>query len=383
MNSWSQTKLAAVGALTAFVAVIAVILLLHLSHQAKVAHYPNIQGAWQGTIEVNGKTLDVRLNLSKTNEGYVATADSPEQGVRNLPVNKLSYDYPALHFEIASIGGAFDGRFNAGADELSGTWKSQGTALPLDFKHNPNPAPETLADDDFASRPGSEVQGMWKGVLHPTPNLALRLNFKVAQDAGGAVKVQLDSVDQGVKDIEASSASYQDHALKVAFAGLDGNFEGTLDGKEISGTWTQAGKHFPLALERADEAQLEPAKVYFTGRNNFPGHWQGLLKVKNTSLHLVLHIAQLPDGSLDASMDSPDQGATGLPATEVKHTDDGIKIEWNAIGGVFEGALKNGKLTGKWRQGGVSLPLILNRIELRSRVTNKGCGGNNWVTIAI
>jgi len=60
-------------------------------------------------------------------------------------------------------------------------------------------------------------------------------------------------------------------------------------------------------------------------------------------------------------MDSPDQGATDLPATTINQTPPKVRIEWKAIGGVFNGTLKSGKLTGTWRQGKTSLPLNLNR----------------------
>jgi hypothetical protein len=60
-------------------------------------------------------------------------------------------------------------------------------------------------------------------------------------------------------------------------------------------------------------------------------------------------------------MDSPDQGASGIPATTAECSFPSVKLTWKAIGGVYEGKMVNGKLNGTWSQGKVSLPLDLQR----------------------
>ncbi len=78
-------------------------------------------------------------------------------------------------------------------------------------------------------------------------------------------------------------------------------------------------------------------------------------------LRIVIHIGQLPDGSYSATMDSPDQGATGIPATTAECNFPNVKITWSAIGGVYSGKMVNGKLNGTWTQGKASLPLNLQK----------------------
>jgi hypothetical protein len=36
-------------------------------------------------------------------------------------------------------------------------------------------------------------------------------------------------------------------------------------------------------------------------------------------------------------------------------------MEWNGIGGVFTAKLENGRLSGTWRQAGMSFPLKMER----------------------
>jgi hypothetical protein len=79
-------------------------------------------------------------------------------------------------------------------------------------------------------------------------------------------------------------------------------------------------------------------------------------------MHLVLHIGLTPDGAYSATMDSPDQGAAGVPATTAEFTYPNVRLEWKGIDGVYQGTLKNGKLTGTLKQAGVSVPLNLERV---------------------
>lgn len=94
------------------------------------------------------------------------------------------------------------------------------------------------------------------------------------------------------------------------------------------------------------------------------GLWQGTLKVPGGELRVVFHISKAPDGKLTATMDSPDQGATGIPVEEAAFSNGKLTLAAKTIGGGFEGTMKgDSTIEGKWSQGGMSLPLVLKRIE--------------------
>lgn len=95
------------------------------------------------------------------------------------------------------------------------------------------------------------------------------------------------------------------------------------------------------------------------------GVWQGVLKVSGTELRIVFKISQKEDGTLTAAMDSPDQGATDIPVSEVTLENGNLRLDVKSIMGVYEGSVKEDGLTieGEWKQGGLSLPLVLSRIE--------------------
>jgi RNA polymerase sigma factor (sigma-70 family) len=370
LMAWTKAKTAAVAGAAVIVATLTTAVVIKAVHSARVARYPNIQGAWEGTVEVpqaNAK-LRVVFNLLKTNNAYVATLDSIDQGAKGVPVTKVAYNYPSVALESKTIGGAFEGSLDTNSGVMTGMWKQGTLNVPLVLTHTANPLtlPPALNEADYRRRAGSDVQGLWKGTLM-VKAVALRLNFKVAEQQDGTIQVRLDSVDQGAKDIAATSASYDKSVFKAEFAGLNGLFEGRVssDKKEITGTWTQAGKQLPLTLTRADvteEAMEQSGKSYYYKNENEPqGHWKGTLNVKNVDLHLVFNIAKTPDGKFVCDLVSVDQGNAEIPATTVNWVEPNLQLEWKAVGGAFNGKLAKGQLDGVWRQGNLSLPLKLSR----------------------
>ncbi|MFB6230228.1 MAG: alpha/beta hydrolase family protein [Salinibacter sp.] len=91
------------------------------------------------------------------------------------------------------------------------------------------------------------------------------------------------------------------------------------------------------------------------------GSWSGTLKAGGTELRLVFHIKRGDDGGLTATMDSPDQGATGIPVSDVTATADRVVLTVAQIGGTYEGTLTSdgSKIEGTWTQNGRSFPLTL------------------------
>lgn len=97
------------------------------------------------------------------------------------------------------------------------------------------------------------------------------------------------------------------------------------------------------------------------------GTWHGELKVTSAyTLPIVLHIAE-EGHQLTATLDSPDQGATGIAVNSI-HFDDAtqqLTFESSAIGARYQGTLKEDTLQGFFVQGGMPLRLDLTRGELK------------------
>ncbi len=91
------------------------------------------------------------------------------------------------------------------------------------------------------------------------------------------------------------------------------------------------------------------------------GSWYGLLEVSGTSLTLVFNL-QAVDSGYTATLDSPDQGARGIPVTAVKWHDSTLALSVQPLGIHYSGSMVTpDSLAGTFTQRGLVLPLSLSR----------------------
>ncbi len=103
----------------------------------------DLTGLWLGTLQVGGTPLRIVLRVSRQeNKTYSAKLDSPDQGVKDIPVRSFTLNESSVRAEIEAVGGVFEGKLFSGKDEIVGTWSQGGGSLPL-----------TLKKTDFVSEP--------------------------------------------------------------------------------------------------------------------------------------------------------------------------------------------------------------------------------------
>ena len=92
------------------------------------------------------------------------------------------------------------------------------------------------------------------------------------------------------------------------------------------------------------------------------GMWQGALSVQGMKLRIVFNLTTI-QGGYRATMDSPDQGAKGIPTDTVVILGDTLRILMRMIGGSYVGVLQPGDsvLSGTWSQSGATFSLDLKR----------------------
>src|SRR5512137_282753 len=98
------------------------------------------------------------------------------------------------------------------------------------------------------------------------------------------------------------------------------------------------------------------------------GSWEGALEVGAIKLRIGVAITAQPGGGLSATMDSPDQGAFGMPLNDVAFADGVLRFALRRANGSFEGRLSASgtEITGTWTQG-MPLPLVLKKVEKLTR----------------
>ncbi|KUJ61692.1 hypothetical protein AR687_12205 [Flavobacteriaceae bacterium CRH] len=91
------------------------------------------------------------------------------------------------------------------------------------------------------------------------------------------------------------------------------------------------------------------------------GQWNGVLKVPGAQLSVVFHIAKTETGYA-STMDSPDQGAKGIPVSKTSFENAVLKLEIAAIKGSYEGILNTDNIIiGKLTQNEQSFDINLSK----------------------
>jgi pimeloyl-ACP methyl ester carboxylesterase len=98
------------------------------------------------------------------------------------------------------------------------------------------------------------------------------------------------------------------------------------------------------------------------------GQWNGVLKAPGVQLRIVFHVNKTETG-YTSTMDSPDQGAKGIPVTKTSFENAALKLEIGAIRGSYEGILNNDNIiVGKLTQNGQSIDINLSKEIIEKQI---------------
>jgi uncharacterized protein len=106
---------------------------------------------------------------------------------------------------------------------------------------------------------------------------------------------------------------------------------------------------FLLSFSAANSQVKAPAEI--------EGKWTGSISVQNSKLRIVFNFIQ-QGNKISATLDSPDQGAKGIPVQEVIIRNDSVVVEVPSVMGRYKAVFSSDtSMNGFWYQGGMSLPL--------------------------
>jgi murein DD-endopeptidase MepM/ murein hydrolase activator NlpD len=116
----------------------ALLLSLGLPRLAAADPSVDIAGQWHGTLA--GK-LRLGLTLSKAADGTLGgSLVSLDQGGATLAISSGTFAEGAVRFEVARVGGVYEGKLERARGALTGTWTQNKVAQPLIFERGPFPA---------------------------------------------------------------------------------------------------------------------------------------------------------------------------------------------------------------------------------------------------
>lgn len=90
-----------------------------------------ITGEWNGLLKIQGVQLRLVFNVTKGENGYTSTMDSPDQGVKDIPVTTTTFEDPKVKFEVESAGIVYTGKLLD--EKIKGTFKQAGQEFPLNL----------------------------------------------------------------------------------------------------------------------------------------------------------------------------------------------------------------------------------------------------------
>lgn len=89
------------------------------------------------------------------------------------------------------------------------------------------------------------------------------------------------------------------------------------------------------------------------------GSWRGELAIGQMKLPLVFNFTKSATGETQCTLDSPSQGAKGIPTQVLLCTDDSVSVSCAAIGMTYEGKVMQEGIKGRFKQRGYEFPLDL------------------------
>ena len=90
------------------------------------------------------------------------------------------------------------------------------------------------------------------------------------------------------------------------------------------------------------------------------GQWNGILKVQTTQLRVVFNISKTEDG-YSSTLDSPDQGAMGIPLAITTFEKSELTLKDAGLGIEYVGEFSGDSITGNFMQSGLTITLVLKR----------------------
>jgi len=155
-----------------------------------------LSGTWEGSLSVGSTSLRLVFTIGINEEGRAdATMDSPDQGVKGIPVATVFFEGQTLILSVKAIGGSYEGRLNSAAGSIQGFWKQGGGSFPLTLKlkegsraEKPEGAikkAEPPAGEDASVLQAAEVKAQLRPQepKPPFPYLSRELNLRATDGA--------------------------------------------------------------------------------------------------------------------------------------------------------------------------------------------------------
>lgn len=111
----------------------------------------------------------------------------------------------------------------------------------------------------------------------------------------------------------------------------------------------------------------------YTQAQTIEGSWNGKLDAGIAELSIVFNFSKGNDGKTQSTMDSPEQGAKGIPVNVEYVSADSLAVAIPSIMARYSGSVTDGRIDGTFAQSGMNFKLVLSpgTVELKRPQTPK------------
>ena len=176
----------------------------------------DITGEWNGLLKVQGLQLRLVFHITKTDAGYSATIDSPDQGATGTQMSKVTFENSVLTVELPSQKSEYTGKLDS-ANIVVGTFKQAGQSFPLNLSRQRLEKEKTLRASDVKDTAFIETEvilSIKSGQIFGTLTTPKKFS---------KIPVALIIAGSGPTDRDCNQATMQCNAFKKLAYGLAGN----------------------------------------------------------------------------------------------------------------------------------------------------------------
>lgn len=208
----------------------------------------------------------------------------------------------------------------------------------------------------------ADPTGHWEGTVQ-APGMTIPFEIDFAKDEKGVLAGTVNLPAERIKGLPLTKIVVD--GATIAFqARSDQPMRGELsaDGKIISGDYFAEGNTLPFTMTRTGEPKLQAPPKSAPISTRLEGTWEGALETHGVELHLLLKLANHPDGTSTGRMVNLDQGGLELP---VAITENGatVTLAIAPVAGSYSATMSadGTELAGTFSQGPASAALTFKR----------------------
>ncbi len=227
----------------------------------------------------------------------------------------------------------------------------------------------SIVSGELPAQDGIDITGLWEARID-IQGATVPVNLIVDRNEDGELSAELsqtgnpDAVMPVEVTMDGSAVTLKSDELMLYFEG-----EMSISGTRIKGMCNQSGKSFRVTFKkekhrfRAEETGEATQVIDTTAAHEYLGHWVGDLKIESVELTIVFNITDEGEPLPTVTLDSPDQGASGIEAVIEYLRRDSLVVAVPSLNARFMGGPDEGysMLEGEFMQSGMILPLVLDR----------------------